>query len=494
MGPALPIFIVLAALGIGVSSCSSKSDGGNGGGDVDSDADVDSDTDIDADTDSDIPDGGDADTDTEDTNPCDDRAGINGSYYKCMRGTEPCSMLDLDLYGNTMRFVSSSNHLARIDVDASDTLGLANEAIGTFSNNFFAGNTFNTLEGLKPLVSLQSDRLSEEDGLYGLYFMYEGTIYPDTSEEATAMVSGIAVFDGVTSPMSDPEMVQGVNPMVVPYDMYFSDIRSSVMYTDGLESRLGMVATEPVTGLGVFLGYGFNGMQWLVQGDFDFPVLTSGNYPSAVALLSDAEGEKRIAVVSTEGGSESWQVPGASIDIIDPTVSAAATTESSALSSKVGQITFGDDVTLKPFNELPIAEIGGEKYGVVVGGAAGDHRTLYVVSFETNSVVSSLDLSDSVDAVNGIALKGTTVALTVESGDHRDGDESLITISIADPAAPAVQTVIANLGWGLTVADIHEASGTVYIAAKASFCEAEPASDAPYSTMLAVDPAVASSY
>jgi hypothetical protein len=94
---------------------------------------------------------------------------------------------------------------------------------------------------------------------------------------------------------------------------------------------------------------------------------------------------------------------------------------------------------------------------------------------------------------------GDTIAVSVDGEPQSEGASGghVITIDISDPTAPAVDIVVPDLGYGMGALDMFEVSGELYInvVAQASFCEDAPAlTDAPYKTMISVNPILATSY
>jgi len=482
--------ILLALAGVVIYGCSSDDGGGgNGTGDVDTDSDVDGDTDIDSDTDTDTV--TDTETDT-DTDECDDRPGINGSYYKCTLGSDPCSMLDVDIRGGIIKFMVDrpGNCLSRSTINEGDPMGY--DAVVTANCAAEYGIGINTSDEI-PVYPVQADLISAGDNIHAIQFRHLGTIYPDTDEEDSVDVSGLAFLNGVVDPNSDSEMIQGLDHILLPYDMYLAGVKSSALYETEEGSRLCTAATEPLTGNGIFLSYGFNLVQWLKQSDIEFPVFTHGKNPSAVAMVPDevTDDETIAAVVNTEGGTKSWQLDGASIDFIDTLVSAAASSTTEAEGAIKAFIPFGAGVKLVPFPELPLTE--DKSCGVVVGGAGDALTTLYVVDMEEKTF-TSLDLSPYGNVVTGISLYGNTVAVSIYDTGHTEETTggNVITVDIADPEAPFVAKEIYDVCYGPGALDMHETSGKVYIkmACQASFCEVKPTeSDPPYETMVSIDPA-----
>jgi len=488
VAPIIPLILLAVGAAFSVSACSSKDGGGgNGTGDVDTDSDVDTDTDIDGDSDTDTDTGTDTDTDT-DSDPC-ERLGVNANFYHCNWGSEDCSMDDVDILGRELTMMTGYpvNRMAQYDMSEDNPQSFDVDVYPAFGtgDQFFIGTQFDGYGGVTPL---QAEELNADDGIYIVPFTYDGEI-----DSATATLSGFAFLDADTSPAVDP-VIQGVNPIVSPYEMYLTGLSSGAIYDSDGDARFGVAVNENITGNGMFTSYGFTYYTTVNQGDIEFPVFTSGKYVSAVAMIDDTH----AAVVNTEGGIESWQVDGASIDIIDTTVSAAASSSEEADGAKVATIPLGAGVTLAKFAELPMNE--DRTIAVVAGGAEGEHTTLYIIDLESNTVAGSINLSEYADEIKGISsVVGNTIAVSVDGEPHSEEGTGghVITVDISDPSAPAVDKVVMDLGYGMGALDIFEVSGQIYVnvAAQASFCEDEPDSaDAPYRTMLSVDPALATSY
>lgn len=481
VAPIIPILILAVGAAFGVSACSGNDGGGNGTGDVDTDSDVDTDTDTDTVTDTET----DTETDT-DTDPC-ERPGVNADYYHCEWGSDDCSMIDVDVSGSELSMMTDHpvNRMGQVVIEESDPMGFDEDVYVNFGlgDQFFIGQQFDGYGGVSPL---QVQEIAP-DGIFFVPFTYNGEI-----DSATAALSGFAFLDADTSPTVDP-VVQGINPITVPYEMYLTGLGVGAIYENEDENRFGAAMNDHITDNGMFTSYGFTYSTSISQGDIDFPVFTSGKNVSAMAMID----ETHAAVVNTQGGDQSWQIDGASIDIIDTTISAWATSSEEADGAKVATIPLGAGVELVSFPELPMND---EKtIAVVAGGTEGLLATIYVIDLESNTVAGSLDLSEYANAIKGISsIVGDKIAVSVDGEPHSEEATGghVITIDISDPAAPAIDILVQDLGYRMGALDMFEMSGNLYInvVAQSSFCEEEPSSaEAPYKTMLSVDPVAATS-
>jgi hypothetical protein len=483
VAPFIPILIVAVAAAFGASACSSKDGGGNGTGDVDTDTDTDTDTDVDTDTETDT--GTDTDTDTG-PDPC-DRSGVNPHYHHCEMGGDDCSMTDVDIEDGKLTMMTDYpvNRMGQVVIDESDPQSFDEDVYVNFGSGdqFFIGQQFNGYGGVSPM---QAQSMAP-DGIYFVPFTYDGEI-----DSASAVLSGFAFLDAETGPTVDP-VIQGIDPIISPYEMYLTGLGSGAIYENDGNDRFGAAMNEHITENGMFTSYGFTYSTTINQGDIEFPVFTSGKNVSAMAMID----ETHAAVVNTEGGSQSWQIDGASIDIIDTTVSAAASSSEEADGAKVATIPLGTGVELVSFPELPMS--ADRTIAVVAGGTGGQLTTLYIIDLESNTVAGSLNLAEHADEIKGISsIVDGTIAVSVDGEPHREMAVGghVITIDISDPTAPAIDIVVPDLGYRMGALDIFEVSGGIYInvVAQASYCEEEPSStDAPYKTMLSVDPVMATS-
>jgi hypothetical protein len=413
--------------------------------------------------------------------PC-ARTGVNSRYFTCDLGAE-CSIIDLDIGENPiikMLAGNPYNRMGLIDIDPNDPMGMngpVDANFGSVDEQFFIGTIFNGYGGVTPI---QVSAFDSMEGIHIVPFSYEGAL---NGQQQT--LSGLAFLDALSAPAVTPKM-QGIDPKHAgsSLDLNIVGMKGGVRFEGEDGPRLGTAMYDVNSNNGVFLSMGFDYTGALDQSKIDFPVFLSGTHSGPLAMFDATH----VAVLNPAGGTKPGQIDQPSIDIIDVTVSAAASSETSAQNAKVGTIALGAGIEIAPFPELPVTEDG--RYAFVVGGSAGNLTTLYVIDLQESVVTGSLDLSPNATEVLGIDVREDKVALTVHGTERRDANvDDVLIIDIADASAPKIEKVFAEVGYGLGSIAMHEASGKLFlkIAAGAPWCEGPVAKGSPYSSIISLD-------
>ncbi|MBN1283260.1 MAG: hypothetical protein JXA24_05765 [Proteobacteria bacterium] len=402
--------------------------------DVDTDTDTDVDTDADTDTDTDVD--TDSDTDTDVPNPC-VRDGFNALFFECSQGSDDCSLIDLDISGNTLSFMSTfplDNRGGKIGVGASDPLSPTSHQFFDSIDDAYAGT-----DDLHPVQMVELD-----GGEFLVPF------------ENSAFASGVSVYD----PLGTILQSELLSTVSVGGFLFIDpvEVRSGL----SLGGRLYFAVAESITGTGLMLSYAQAIDGTLDQGDVDFPVFASGDYPVAIEHL----GGDLVAMLNSEGEGA------ASIDIVDtaevdPADAVIATIPLSALSADI-------------LCEIKLTE--DFAYAVV----AGDASWLYFVDMAGESQVGSISLAAH-GAVMDVTVLGDMAFASVDNGAAEPDSGKVVMVDFSNPAAPSVERVI-DVGHGMGAIAVH-ASGTVYVAAKS--CWGEAADDSlPMWRIVAFDPSL----
>jgi hypothetical protein len=413
--------------------------------DIDADSDTDSDIDSDVDTDTDIDADSDTDADTDsgtDTvtfpDPC-ERDGFNAYFFECSYLGDDCSAIDVDISGDELVFMTGypTGRMGRIGIHASEPLNPLSQE--------FHDSVGDAYMGSGDIHPVQIEGM--EDGRFLVPF------------ENSVTAAGISVYDSAGTILQSDLLSTIYISSFLEIDPV--DVRSGLL----LGGRFHLAAAESITGAGLLLSYAQAADGTLDQGDVDFPVFTSGDYPPAIAALGGDE----VALLNS-GGAD-----GVTMDIIDTSVVDPADAISSTI--LLGSAAADALSELKLTSDL--------SYAIV----ACDASVLKFVDMDAESVAGSIDLA-GLGEIMDVTILGTMAYVSADSGDYLGDSGKVAIVDFSVPATPVLTRTI-DVGHGLGAIAVHD-SGTVYAAAKSCWDEELPADDAsaPLKRIIAFDPAL----
>ncbi|MFA4874105.1 MAG: hypothetical protein WC956_04605 [bacterium] len=399
------------------------------------------------------------------------RPGFNGLFASPKYGAVDCSVVDLDMKDNSITFMCGSvvNRMGRIDLNAGDPMKSVVPAIKDQSDIGTASKLYSECGADGKIYSAQIVELANGSHIVpfnlecsqqdGGTFVRSGIAYLDATQNDKATVSPIGKAD-----------YQG-GAMVIPLDGMYSALM--------VGNKVFIPTSESATRNGEFISTVFMGSENFNVNYVQTRIatMTSGKGPTASAMLDDIHAIQ----LNTSGGSMSFQLPNASLDVVDTTSLNPA--------AAIG----GNRIDLGVPSAAPLSELAltaDKKYAVVAGGSGSKLSTILIVDIQGKTVAGTIDLGNYGE-VRGIDIRGNRAYVSFDDGTASVKSGKVVILDISNPDSPTILLGPIEIGHDLGAIAVHE-SGIVYVAVTDRWWETPGKNATRWLNIVAFDPVAAS--
>lgn len=403
------------------------------------------------------------------------REGFNGKF-----SDSPCPVLDLDIKGNAVTGICGYPGNRKFTMNLNATDPKASTVLNFGSGNAGAIGAEANID--TACVSNAKIYPGQIESVGGDSFAVALNAECDAVSGGTFTKSGVAYINGAKGDETTVSFIKDVTYHSGSSEIIFRPVNMYGAVMAG--EKIALPASEALTGNGMILTYDLSAQKYLNYNSVGQIIFTSGKKPVAMAMLDDTY----AISLNAQGGQQSWQLSGASLDVVELRSQADGGTSAGVVATiPLGVDFVGTDPADAPPPELAIT--ADKKVAVVNGGNDTNRSKILIVDIEGKRVAGSIDLGNQ-GKVRGIAVMGTRAFISMDKGENTATSGSVVVVDFSDASNPKIVGSPISVGHDLGAIAVHE-SGNVFVSVTDRWWETPGSNKTRWSHVVALDPAIA---